>query len=42
MLLGIKSKKMLFMRHVAIGTLAALVTYLFWLSRPEWSPEMRL
>jgi len=28
-------------RHFAIGALGALITYAFWLSRPEWVDEMR-
>lgn len=42
MISGTKSKKTLFARHAAIGTLAGLVLYLFWLSRPEWVADMRL
>lgn len=38
----IKSKKTRLLRHVFIDSLAVLTVYLFWLSRPEWSPEMRL
>lgn len=29
-------------RHIAVGILAALLVALFWWSRMEWSPEMRL
>lgn len=42
MLLGIKSKKTILKRHIIVGFLAALFTYIFWSSRPEWSPDMRL
>lgn len=28
-------------RHFAIGALGALITYAFWLSRPEWVDDMR-
>ncbi len=28
-------------RHTVVGLLSALLTYLFWLSRPEWVAEMR-
>lgn len=42
MTIGIKSKSALFVRHAAIGALAGLVLYLFWLSRPDWSSDMRL
>lgn len=42
MLLGIKSKKILLLRHTFIGFLAAFIVYLFWLSRPELSFDVRL
>lgn len=42
MLLGIKSKKVLLARHTFIGSLAIFVVYLFWLSRPELSSDVRL
>ena len=29
-------------RHVLVLALAALLLLMFWMSRPEWSPEMRL
>lgn len=32
----------IFARHTAVGLLSLLLIYLFWLSRPEWSAEMRL
>lgn len=28
-------------RHAIIGLLAVLIIYLFWISRPMWSPDMR-
>lgn len=31
----------LLLRHLIVGAIAATLTYLFWLSRPEWDPEMR-
>lgn len=42
MLLGIKSKKILLLRHAFIGFLTAFIVYLFWLSRPELSFDVRL
>lgn len=42
MLLGIKSKKVLLARHAFIGSLAIFVVYLFWLSRPGLSSNVRL
>lgn len=42
MLLGVRSKKIIFKRHTTAGLLAALIIYIFWLSRPEWSADMRL
>lgn len=42
MLLGIKSKKILLAHHAFIGFLAILIVYLFWLSRPELSFDVRL
>ena len=42
MLLGIKSKKVLLFRHLLIAVIAALATYIFWFTRSEWSPDMRL
>ena len=42
MLLGIKSKKTLFLRHFSVGFLAVLLVYLFWLSRPELFFNARL
>ena len=34
-------KNNLFGRHLGTGLLAAGLVYVFWLSRPDWSPEMR-
>ncbi len=31
----------LLLRHLTVGLIAAGLTYLFWLSRPEWVDEMR-
>lgn len=42
MLLGIKSKKILFLRHLLIGSLAVALVYFFWLSRPNLSNDVRL
>lgn len=42
MLLGIKSKKKFFLRHLLVALLSLGIYYLFWLSRPDWSPEHRL
>ena len=42
MLLGIKSKKTLFYRHLLVGSLAIALVYLFWLSRPGLSYDVRL
>ena len=28
-------------RHLVVGLIGAALIYLFWLSRPQWSPEMR-
>ena len=36
------SRKVFLLRHLLAGLCAALVVYLFWLSRPEWTAEMRL
>lgn len=38
MVLGTRHK---FLRHLVVGMIAILITYLFWLSRPQWSEEMR-
>lgn len=36
MLLGIKSKKVLFARHLFVASLGALLTYIFYKSYPQW------
>lgn len=42
MLLGIKSRKTLFLRHFIVGLTAVSLAYLFWLSQPELSFDIRL
>lgn len=42
MLMGIKSKKILLLRHAFVGFLSVFIVYLFWLSRPELSFDVRL
>lgn len=39
---GIKIGKMQLLRHALTGVFASIGVSLFWLSRPEWDPEMRL
>ncbi len=34
--------KIQFSRHISIGVLAAIFFWLFWISRPQWSWDMRL
>ncbi len=41
MLLGIKNKKTLFFRHLLTAIVSGALIYVFWLSRPEWSADMR-
>ncbi len=36
MLLGIKSKKVLFARHIFVASFGALLTYIFYKSYPQW------
>ena len=31
----------LFLRHIIVGSAGAALTYIFWLSRPDWDGEMR-
>jgi sulfoxide reductase heme-binding subunit YedZ len=31
----------LLLRHLIVGFVATGVSYLFWISRPQWDPEMR-
>lgn len=35
-------KQSLLLRHLLSGATALLLTYVFWLTRPQWSAEMRL
>lgn len=37
-----KNVKMLFTRHILVGAIGGVYVWLFWMSRPEWSWEMRL
>ncbi len=42
LLLGIRSRGTIARRHFAAAVGSLLLVYAFWLSRPEWDPEMRL
>jgi sulfoxide reductase heme-binding subunit YedZ len=42
MLLGIKSTKIVLLRYLVVGIIAALITYLVWAVNGTWSPDMRL
>lgn len=42
MLLGIKSKKVLFARHLFVASFGALMTYLFYKSYPQWGIDHAL
>lgn len=42
MLIGIKSRKILFLRHLTIGTIASLIIFLLLLSRPKPTFDVRL
>lgn len=42
MLLGIKNKKVIFLRHLFMAGLSAFLVYLVWRVNPTWSPDMRL
>lgn len=42
MLLGIKSKKAVFLRHLLMAGVSALLVYLVWRVNSTWSPDMRL
>lgn len=42
MLLGIKSKKIVFARYLAVGAVGVLATYLVWSVNGTWSLDMRL
>ncbi len=35
------NKNNFLLRHLLVGIIGAGLTYLFWLSRPQWDPEMR-
>lgn len=35
------AKRDFLFRHLACGAIAGVLTYLFWLTRPQWSAEMR-
>lgn len=42
MLLGIKSKKIVFLRHLFVAGLSALLVYLFYISYPQWGVDHAL
>ncbi len=42
MLLGIRSRSTIVLRHLCVAGLTVGLWYLFWMSRPEWHPEMRM
>jgi sulfoxide reductase heme-binding subunit YedZ len=42
MLLGIKSKKVVFYRHLSVALIAGFSVYLVWALNETWSPDMRL
>lgn len=42
MLLGIKSKKIVFLRHLLVAGVSVLLVYLVWQVNSTWSPDMRL
>ncbi len=42
MLLGIKSKKEIFFRHLTMALVSAALFYIVWLLNSTWSPDMRL
>lgn len=42
MLLGIKSKKIFFLRHLLMAGVSALLVYLVWSVNSTWGPDMRL
>ena len=35
-------KNSFLLRHLTVGLIGAGLSYLFWISRPQWDPEMRL
>ena len=42
MLLAIKSKKTLFLRHLLIAAISAFLVYIVWQLNSTWDPDMRL
>ena len=42
MLLGVKSKKAVFWRHLTVASIAALLVFWVWRLNSVWSPDMRL
>ena len=42
MLLGIKSTKVVLLRHVLAGIIASAAVYLVWSLNTAWSPDMQL
>ncbi len=42
MLLGIKSKKTIFLRHLLMASISAILAYLVWQLNSTWSLDMRL
>ncbi len=42
MLLGVKTKKELFLRHLLVGSLSFLLVYIVWSLNSQWSYDMRL
>ena len=42
MLLGIKSTKVVLLRHVLVGIIASALVYLVWALNATWSPDMQL
>lgn len=42
MLLGIKSKKTIFLRHALLAIFSGLLVFVFWNIHSAWSPDMRL
>jgi hypothetical protein len=42
MLLGIKSKKQIFLRHLLMGSLSAILIYLFYLSYSSWGVQVKI
>ncbi len=42
MLLGIKNKKTIFIRHTIMAVISVALFYVVWYLNPTWSPDMRL